>query len=319
MYDTEEVYYDTEDDGLMDTLPVEDLDTVEEEPLVKVKPVRHDGKARLPKDDGADFPENLAAAIGLGDDEEDLLKIEPVSTITMLAVMEVARLSEREVKVLMFRYRDRLDLYGTGKQFGVTRERIRQIEAKALRKMRGRKACREILQKGFYQWTQEQIRQRADAIVEERIKQFKTQWLIDHPEPEYVAGDPVDPEINERAQKMQMTIEELDLSVRSYNCLKRANINTVGDLVKRSYDNLMCVRNLGRKSLEEVVAKLEAMGLKLSEENCKGRPVVCGANGPYAQGTRTCPVCGKSVEYELKNGVRHCSCGTVLMREWEKE
>ena len=233
--------------------------------------------------------------------------------------MEAAKLTEREYNILMLRFVEGMTYEEAGYQYTVTRERIRQIEAKALRKMRGRKACREILQKGFYQWTQEQIRQRADAIVEERIKQFKTQWLIDHPEPEYVAGDPVDPEINERAQKMQMTIEELDLSVRSYNCLKRANINTVGDLTKRSYNNLICVRNLGRKSLDEVVAKLEAMGLKLSEENCKGWPVVCGANGPYAQGTRTCPVCGKSVEYELKNGVRHCSCGTVLMREWEKE
>ena len=316
MYDTEEVYYDTEDDGLMDTLPVEDLDTVEEEPLVKVKPVRHDGKARLPKDDGADFPENLAAAIGLGDDEEDLLKIEPVSTITMLAVMEVARLSEREVKVLMFRYRDRLELYGTGKQFGVTRERIRQIEAKALRKMRGRKACREILQKGFYQWTQEQIRQRADAIVEERIKQFKTQWLIDHPEPEYVAGDPVDPEINERASKMQMTIEELDLSVRSYNCLKRANINTVGDLVKRSYDNMMCVRNLGRKSLEEIIAKLASLGLKLAEEDLSGKPVKSTGEDMWKIGTRLCPGCGSPVEYDIINRFKHChNCGTTLERE----
>lgn len=288
MYDIEEVYYDTEDDGLMDTLPVEDLDVVEEEPLVKVKPIRHDGKVRLPKDDGADFPENLVDAIGIYDNEEDPLKIEPVSIVTMLAVMEAARLSEREVKVLMFRYWDRLDLYSTGEQFGVTRERIRQIEAKALRKIRGWKACREILQKGFYQWTQEQIRQRADAIVEERIKQFKTQWLIDHPEPEYVAGDPVDPEINERASKMQMTIEELDLSVRSYNCLKRANIDTVRDLTERTADSMIYVRNLGRKSLDEIRKKLNQYGLSFADEPKKHAMWVPSNNADYAK----CSNCG---------------------------
>jgi DNA-directed RNA polymerase subunit alpha len=63
---------------------------------------------------------------------------------------------------------------------------------------------------------------------------------------------------------LEMTIEELDLSVRSYNCLKRAGINTVEDLTNKSEDEMMKVRNLGRKSLEEVVQKLEAMSLSLA-------------------------------------------------------
>jgi len=62
---------------------------------------------------------------------------------------------------------------------------------------------------------------------------------------------------------LDMTIEELDLSVRSFNCLKRAGINTVQDLVSRTEEEMMKVRNLGRKSLEEVMNKLELMGLKL--------------------------------------------------------
>lgn len=65
-----------------------------------------------------------------------------------------------------------------------------------------------------------------------------------------------------------ITIEELDLSVRSFNCLKRANINTVGDLIQKTEDEMIKVRNLGRKSLEEVEHKLAMMGLSLaSEEN----------------------------------------------------
>jgi DNA-directed RNA polymerase subunit alpha len=72
----------------------------------------------------------------------------------------------------------------------------------------------------------------------------------------------------QRDKVLEMTIEELDLSVRSFNCLKRANINTVEDLISKSEDEMIKVRNLGRKSLEEVVHKLAMMGLSLqSDEN----------------------------------------------------
>ena len=64
---------------------------------------------------------------------------------------------------------------------------------------------------------------------------------------------------------LEMTIEELDLSVRSFNCLKRAGINTVEDLISKSEEDMMKVRNLGRKSLEEVLAKLKELGLQLNQ------------------------------------------------------
>ena len=67
--------------------------------------------------------------------------------------------------------------------------------------------------------------------------------------------------------KLDMTIEELDLSVRSFNCLKRANINTVRDLVSKTQDEMIKVRNLGRKSLEEVEHKLTMMGLSLANDD----------------------------------------------------
>jgi len=69
----------------------------------------------------------------------------------------------------------------------------------------------------------------------------------------------------ERDKILEMTIEELDLSVRSYNCLKRAGINTVEDLISKTEEEMMKVRNIGRKSLEEVVSKLDALGLKLAQ------------------------------------------------------
>lgn len=76
----------------------------------------------------------------------------------------------------------------------------------------------------------------------------------------------VEKEENKKEKVLEMTIEELDLSVRSYNCLKRAGINTVEDLTNKSEEDMMKVRNLGRKSLEEVINKLNGLGLYLKRE-----------------------------------------------------
>ncbi|MGI5898467.1 MAG: DNA-directed RNA polymerase subunit alpha [Christensenellales bacterium] len=73
---------------------------------------------------------------------------------------------------------------------------------------------------------------------------------------------------DKKLEKVQvMTIEELDLSVRAYNCLKRANINTVYELIQRNEEEMMKVRNLGKKSLEEVEQKLAALGLRLNQND----------------------------------------------------
>lgn len=76
----------------------------------------------------------------------------------------------------------------------------------------------------------------------------------------------VSPPEDKLLKVLEMTIEELDLSVRSYNCLKRASIHTVEDLTKKTEDDMLKVRNLGKKSLDEVIFKLESFGLKLKEK-----------------------------------------------------
>ena len=76
----------------------------------------------------------------------------------------------------------------------------------------------------------------------------------------------VEKEEDKKEKVLEMTIEELDLSVRSYNCLKRAGINTVQELTTKTEEDMMKVRNLGRKSLEEVQEKLEELGLGLRTE-----------------------------------------------------
>ncbi len=73
-------------------------------------------------------------------------------------------------------------------------------------------------------------------------------------------------EDDKQQQILKMAIEEMDLSVRSYNCLKRANIHTVEDLTKKTEDDMLKVRNLGRKSLEEVIHKLDSYGLALKQQ-----------------------------------------------------
>ena len=80
------------------------------------------------------------------------------------------------------------------------------------------------------------------------------------------SGDSIMVEKDDKGKEkvLEMTIEELDLSVRSFNCLKRAGINTVEDLINKTEDDMMKVRNLGRKSLDEVINKLASLGFTLS-------------------------------------------------------
>ena len=77
----------------------------------------------------------------------------------------------------------------------------------------------------------------------------------------------VEKEEEQKDKILEMTIEELDLSVRSYNCLKRAGINSVDELIQRNEEDMMKVRNLGKKSLEEVINKLNELGLSLRKDD----------------------------------------------------
>lgn len=112
------------------------------------------------------------------------------------------------------------------------------------------------------------------TLAPDKAVSMAAQVLSDHLKMFIDLSDtPVQPVLADTKQEtdggqLDMTIDELELSVRSYNCLKRAGINTVGELCSKTPDDMMKVRNLGRKSLEEVLAKLKDMGLSLrsSEE-----------------------------------------------------
>ena len=98
----------------------------------------------------------------------------------------------------------------------------------------------------------------AAKVLNEHLKLF-----IDLSEVAQSAEVMIEKEDDEKEKVLEMSIDELELSVRSYNCLKRAGINTVEELTNRTSEDMMKVRNLGRKSLEEVLAKLKELGLQL--------------------------------------------------------
>ena len=100
----------------------------------------------------------------------------------------------------------------------------------------------------------------AAKIMDEHIRMFVSLSDVGN------IGILVPPEVDKRTKMLEMTIEDMELSVRSYNCLKRANIHTVEDLIKKTEDDMLKVRNLGKKSLDEVIAKIESLGLKLKEK-----------------------------------------------------
>jgi DNA-directed RNA polymerase subunit alpha len=98
-------------------------------------------------------------------------------------------------------------------------------------------------------------------IMEEHVRMF-----VDLSEVGSNGNFLVPPEEDKKIKILEMAVEDLDLTIRSYHCLKRANIHTVDDLIKKTEDDMLKVRNLGKKSLLEVIAKLESLGLSLKDK-----------------------------------------------------
>ena len=108
----------------------------------------------------------------------------------------------------------------------------------------------------------------SDAVsMAARIMNEHLSLFIDLSEKAKTAAIMVEKEETRKEKVLEMTIEELDLSVRSFNCLKRAGINTVEDLTNKSEEDMMKVRNLGRKSLDEVIGKLASLELSLKRDD----------------------------------------------------
>lgn len=163
-------------------------------------------------------------------------------------------ITDREEKVIRLYYIDGKTFEKIGKEFGVTRERIKQINAKAIEKLK-------LFKKYFYggKWClMEDLAKEEYQKYLETQKSFRTyesakQYILQYESGVFL---PI------REQK----IENLDLSMRSYNCLRRAGIRTIGDLLNFTYYDLIKIRNLGRKSMKEILDTIHDLGLALKGE-----------------------------------------------------
>lgn len=178
--------------------------------------------------------------------------------------------TDREMRIFNLRYKEYKTLDEIAAEIGVTRERIRQILAKAVRKLMRPVVFNRLIE-------QETKLEMLNAQETARIRaELKEEMSLD------VAMDIVAEKFGFESKealeefihnggkygndKLDMTIDELDLCVREHNCLRRARINTVGELVSLSIDDLMKIRNLGHKSLRGIMEKVHALGLTFKEE-----------------------------------------------------
>ncbi len=171
----------------------------------------------------------------------------------------LAMLTEREQDILRQRYGEKMTLRAIGQIHGVGQERIRQIIARALRRLRH--PSRVNMFKAVP----------LAAMVEQNIKYQKLsrEYELLATAFEMLTAKKADPEVvvtlAELAVTMQTPISDLGLSVRSFNCLKRAGKNTLRDIAEMTEDDLLQIRNLGRKSAEEIIGKIKSYGLDLRQ------------------------------------------------------
>ena len=211
------------------------------------------------------YPYNLAYAVFLPSwerkSEEQIKEAKyKVYSVYIPGLLEAVNdLTDREQKVLELRYKHYLTLEQCGYRFNVTRERIRQVEAKALRKLRN-----PYRSKHWILDTMDKAREVQEKLSRLELENIRLKNYIES----HLTNSKI-PWDNERKEDSvsDISIDDLELSVRSFNCLRRAGINTIGDLDGFTVERFMKIRNLGRKSMEEVIARLKEYGIEIKSEN----------------------------------------------------
>lgn len=198
-----------------------------------------------------EYPQNLLDAIT---DEW----VEPLPTdFNQTLAYVLAGLTEREQAVIEMYFKHNMTYEQIGREFNVTRERIRQIEAKALRKLRHPSRL-QLIKKGVRDWVasareegrQENINAELKTAIDS-IVEIAKKLEID------LSTRDIMPPVKD------IPIEHLDLSVRSYNVLKRAGYNTLESVCELSMNDFLRLRNIGKKSAEEILEKIKEHGLEL--------------------------------------------------------
>lgn len=227
------------------------------------------------------FPYNLWMKI-FGDMPEEPLVQDQVDGI--FAALDT--LTPREKDAILYCYRDGMTLEQAGRKFNITRERLRQIVAKGCRKLR-HQSRRWLIEYGAEGWKAQSTYAKRKAEIDRemaemdaefgafvadlQLKREKLSELERSLDAKSEALAILEAEVAKRGDAFEqahggalsLKIDELDFSVRTYNCLARGGCETVKDILNLGVDGLMQVRNLGKKSLNEVVKKLATLGLSL--------------------------------------------------------
>jgi DNA-binding CsgD family transcriptional regulator len=196
------------------------------------------------------YPFNLAADL--------LVDVEQIYIPGIQAALET--LTERERAVVANRYVERLTYEETAKLYNITRERIRQIEAKALRKLRH--PTKRVLYTAIPRSELTALWSKYDKLARgyERLKEAYAVVRQKEPDETEISA------VLDGKTLLSTKLEELDFSVRAFNCLRRAGKNTLGEIADMTMDELLRVRNLGRKSAQEVINRLAERGLTLKDD-----------------------------------------------------
>lgn len=214
-----------------------------------------------------DYPTNLLDALvnhgHQGEEKWDyILPSDILPTIDYVLGM----LTERESMVIQLRFKYGLTLTDVAKEYGdVTRERIRQVEAKAIRKLNHPTRKRWLIHGVTGMIESAEVAAASQAVTNELKSTINEISKISFNLAELVGKKPIETSMDKfnQEQILGLEIDELDLSVRSYNCLNRAGIKTLGDITNLSSLELLRVRNLGKRSYDEIVKVLEDRGLCL--------------------------------------------------------
>ena len=202
------------------------------------------------------WPYNLVnAVLGNPDDPDTIYSVYIPGFIASLD-----ELTAREKGVLEMRFGSCMTLDETGKVFGVTKERIRQVEARAIRKLRN--PCR------WRRWKLDTVNRYIEAEMAASAAELQNITLMreKHELEERLNIENKEYVDAHKLEIKHIPIEDMELSVRTYNCLRRANINYVSDLDGKSTNYLRKIRNLGWKSMKEVIAKAREFGVEIFEE-----------------------------------------------------
>lgn len=212
------------------------------------------------------YPYN-ALQIVMSEEEIDNLSLDTIDNITEL-VERSENVKPRECDIFLSHFRDNLTLTEIGKDYNVSRERIRQICFIVCKKLKylvkkheTYLANRNIILEEERQ--EEQLNKYRSELVElfRQKGEYTEDMIITFGEVQLTPT-----KARYKNEILNMGVEELDLSVRTFNCMRRANIQTVGELTEKTENEIYKIRNLGKKSLKELIKKLRELGLKFADE-----------------------------------------------------